>query len=404
MSIKKYFLFCFCLITVLINGQDSLFAINDSAIKHYEANLALLYQDSKDTNYNSTLLNDSTVKHSIKEIEKRINYLNHQTPFDFNSSELILNYIKTYSENRKKLTAKMFNYGKFYFPIFEELLIKHELPLELKYLPIVESALNPKAKSRAGAVGLWQFMPLTGKMMGLEISSFIDQRKDPLLSTEAACLYLKKLFSIYDDWNLALAAYNAGPGNLNKAIRRSGGETDYWKVRPFLPKETQNYIPAFTAVNYMMNYNYIGDQTAEELPFIYCDIDTLLVNDRITFETLEEWLSYDIEKISFLNPSYNEGIIPKSITKHSLCLPSFLISDFLMQQDSIYHYSSIAINNKSYEKKLPISKFYIIKEGDTIWDIAEKYNGLSVADIKTYNKNIDISNVKKGDKIIISAH
>jgi membrane-bound lytic murein transglycosylase D len=403
MSIKKYLLFSFCLFTVLIKSQDSLFVVNDSAIKLYEANLALLYQESM-SNYNTSYIKDSNVNHSIKEIKKRINYLNHQTPFDFNSSELILNYIKTYVEKRKKLTAKMFNYGKFYFPIFEEQLIKHELPLELKYLPIVESALNPKAKSRAGAVGLWQFMPRTGKMMGLEISSFIDERKDPLLSTEAACLYLKKLFTVYEDWNLALAAYNAGPGNINKAIRRSGGETDYWKVRPFLPKETQNYIPAFTAVNYMMNYNYIGGQTVKELPFVYYDVDTLLVSERISFETLEEWLSYDLEKISFLNPSYTEEIIPKSNTKHSLCLPSFLISDFLMQQDSIYHYSSKTININSFEEKSSTSKFYIIKEGDTIWDIAEKYKGISVADIKNYNKNVDISNVKKGDKIIISIH
>ena len=403
MSIKKILPFLFFFLSILVRGQDSLLVNNDSIIRKYEENLALLYREINPS-FISSHVNDSSIKHSIKEIEKRIHFLNHQTPFDFNSSNLILTYIKTYSEKRKKLTAKMLAYGEFYFPIFEEQLIKHELPLELKYLPIVESALNPIAKSRAGAVGLWQFMPQTGKMMGLEINSYVDERKDPILSTEAACLYLKKLFSIYKDWNLALAAYNAGPGNVNKAIRRSGGETDYWKVRSFLPKETQNYIPAFTAVNYMMNYNYIGNQTFKGLPFVYYDVDTLHIDERIDFKVLEEWLSYDIEKLSFLNPIYCQQIIPKNNKKNSLCLPSFLIADFLMQQDSIYHYSTISINSNGYNTISNTSNFYIIKEGDTIWDIAEKYNGLSVTDIKNFNKNVDISNIKKGDKIIISAH
>ena len=403
MSIKQILLFLFCFFSLLIRGQDSLSVNNDSIIRNYEENLALLYQEIQ-PDYNSSFVNDSTIEHSIKEIENRIHFLNHQTPFDFNSSKQILIYIKAYAERRKKLTAKMLDYGKYYFPIFEEQLIKHQLPLELKYLPIVESALNPIAKSKAGAVGLWQFMPQTGKMMGLEINSYIDQRKDPILSTEAACLYLKKLYGIYDDWNLALAAYNAGPGNVNKAIRRSGGETDYWKVRSFLPKETQNYIPAFTAVNYMMNYNYIGGQTIKNLPFVYYDVDTIHVKERIDFKVLEEWLSYDVEKLSLLNPTYSQQIIPKTNKKNSLCLPLFLISDFLMQQDSIYHYSTISINSNLSTNTLNEPKFYIIKQGDTIWDIAEKYNGISVADIKNFNKNVDISNVKKGDKIVISIH
>lgn len=403
MSIKQILLFLFCFFSLLIRGQDSLSDNNDSIIRNYEKNLALLYQEIQ-PDYNSSFVNDSTIEHSIKEIENRIHFLNHQTPFDFNSSKQILIYIKAYAERRKKLTAKMLDYGKYYFPIFEEQLIKHQLPLELKYLPIVESALNPIAKSKAGAVGLWQFMPQTGKMMGLEINSYVDQRKDPVLSTEAACLYLKKLYGIYADWNLALAAYNAGPGNVNKAIRRSGGETDYWKVRSFLPKETQNYIPAFTAVNYMMNYNYVGGQTIKSLPFVYYDVDTIHVKERIDFKVLEEWLSYDVEKLSFLNPTYSQQIIPKNNKKNSLCLPLFLISDFLMQQDSIYHYSTISINSNLSTNTLNESKFYIIKQGDTIWDIAEKHNGISVADIKNFNKNVDISNVKKGDKIVISIH
>jgi membrane-bound lytic murein transglycosylase D len=403
MSIKKILVFLFCFFYLLVNGQDSLILNNDSIINDYEQNVALLYLEVQPA-INPSLIRDSTIKHSIEEIEKRIHFLNHQTPFDFNSSKLNLTYIKAYSEKRKKLTAKMLNYGKFYFPIFEEKLIKHELPLELKYLPIVESALNPIARSRAGAVGLWQFMPQTGKMMGLEINSYVDQRKDPLLSTEAACLYLKKLYAIYGDWNLALAAYNAGPGNVNKAIRRAGGETDYWKVRPFLPKETQNYIPAFTAVNYMMNYNYVANQTFKELPFVYYDVDTIHVEERIDFKVLEEWLSYDAGKLSLLNPTYTQQIVPKNNKKNSLCLPSFLIGDFLNQQDSIYHYSAISINRNLSTSTVNGSKFYIIKQGDTIWDIAEKYNGISVADIKSFNKNVDISNIKKGDKIIISLH
>ena len=372
--------------------------------EEYENNLLDLYSalylfedtiEKIDFSYDITIsLNDST-------ITKRLNELNERSPFDLRLNSSTLSAIKLYISKKQYLTSKMLGMAQLYFPLFEQELIIHNLPIELKYLPIVESALNPRAISKVGAVGLWQFMPQTAKMMGLNITSYIDERRDPYLSTKHACLYLSHLFSIYNDWNLSLAAYNAGPGNVNKAIRRSGGKNTYWEIKSYLPKETQNYVPAFIAVNYMMEYAKEHDIKAKNPDFLFFELDTVHVNERVRFDMLENWLSYDLEKLEYLNPMYFNNVIPKSNEKQSITLPSFLIGDFIMFQDSIIKYSSLESDTPVLNLIEPSSKYYIIKKGDTIWDIAQRYHGVSVLDIKKLNVGLDVYNLKTGAKIII---
>ena len=399
MSTQKLLISLFILFALTAKSQDSTRAYLPD-IDSFEQQTAILLDELSPFKIES----DTSINHTFDEVKKRLILMNQRTPFNFNTSPENVTYIKEYTERRKRLTKKMLAYSLHYFPIFEEQLITHDLPLELKYLPIVESALNPSVASRAGAVGLWQFMPLTAKMMGLEISSYVDQRKDPLLSTNAACLYLKKLFAIYEDWNLTLAAYNAGPGNVNKAIRRSGGEKDFWKIRPFLPKETQNYVPTFSAVNYMMEFSNQQIDTTLKVPFVYHQTDTIHTSILIDFNVVEKWLSYDLEKLIYLNPSFHKGVIPASGKKNTLCLPAFLIADFIHFQDSIANESKISFQQGNRNISEVNSSFYIVKDGDTVWDIAAKYNGISVADIKSLNRSLDISKVKKGDRIVISSH
>lgn len=402
---------------------------------------------------------------------QRLRDLDEQSPFNFVSNDASLAMIKLYAYKRRTLTGKMLALSELYFPIFEEYLIKKDMPLELKYLPIVESALNPTAKSRVGAGGLWQFMPKTGKMYGLSISSYIDERFDPYYATEAACNYLSKLHKIYGDWSMALAAYNAGPGNVNKAIRRSGGKTTYWEIREFLPRETQGYVPAFIAVNYVMNYYNLHNIYPREPEFMNFEIDTLHVCQRIEFDVLEEWLGYEEDKLQYLNPMFVKGVIPKPDSVHPLYLPRFLIGDFIMNEDSIYKYSSLdnqylvaanksvkqevfhivksgetmsgiakkyhcsvqeikAWNNRTSDKlrvgqklrvyeeapkgqvanqsttPLPTTNdgeyiYYTIRKGDTLWDIAQRYNGVSVNDIESLNRQLDFHHLKTGTKIKI---
>ena len=404
MRFQKIITVLFILSRLIATGQDSLDLLKEDSIqtdynivKFYDYNLALLYQDLCEK---KEITKDSALSHSKEEIENRLRFLNAKTPFEFDYSEATTLHVQEYISKRVNFAQKMFDYSLYYFPYFESELIKNDLPLELKYLPIVESALNPIAKSRAGAVGLWQFMPLTAKMMNLTIDSYIDQRRDPILSTKAACLYLKKLYKLYKNWNLALAAYNAGPGNVNKAIRRSGGKKTYWEIRPYLPKETQHYIPTFTAVNYMMEYSF--NKMNNSAPFLYHQVDTIQVSERIDFKIMEHWLSYDAEKLARLNPVYKLQIIPENSSKNTLCLPTFLIADFLMQQDSIYHYSKTSTVSNYTSANSTEPNYYTIKEGDTIWEIVQKHPGLSVAEIKKLNTNINVAKVKKGDKILIN--
>jgi membrane-bound lytic murein transglycosylase D len=347
----------------------------------------LLNQFARDTNEYYRLV---THKDSVKQVDdevivKRIRKLDEASPFDFVANDATLAMIKLYTYKRYKLTARMLGMGEYYFPIFEEKLIAYNMPLELKYLPIVESALNPVAVSHAGAGGLWQFMPGTGKSYGLDINSYVDERNDPYLSTEAACQYLKKLYKIYGDWSMALAAYNAGPGNVNKAIRRANGKTDFWSIREFLPKETQNYVPAFIAVNYVMKYATHHNIFPVKPEFLNIEVDTIHVCHRIEFGVLEHWLEYSRTKLRYLNPMFKTDVIPEVDSSYTLYLPVALMGKYFQYEDSIYQYSSL--DYKYWvAKNQPnrIERNHTIKAGETLSVIAAKYN-VTEQEIRAWN-------------------
>lgn len=333
-------------------------------------------------------------------LKARIEELNEQSPFDFQYNAPTKAMVNLYANKRKRLTAKMLSYKELYFPLFEEMLVKYDLPMELKYLPIVESALNPRARSRSGAGGLWQFMPRTGQMYDLTIDSYVDKRSDPYLATEAACKYLSFLHEIYEDWNIVLACYNAGLGTVNKAIRRQGGATTYWEIRHLLPKETRNYVPAFTAVNYVMKHYKDHDIVPKPVPFFDFNIDTIHVCKRIEFDVLEEWLGYEQHKLKYLNPMFIGMVIPPTKGYHNLYLPTNLIGDFIQLEDSIYKYSSLEYKSFIAQNKLKrIQYTHTIKYGETLESIAQKYN-CSPEDIKAWN-NRTSNKVYKGRRLVV---
>lgn len=250
-------------------------------------------------------------------------------------NNIVRDCIDLYAERKRNLVRYMLGMADFYFPIIEQVLDEHGLPIELKYLAVVESALNPVALSRVGACGLWQFMLPTGKSYGLEINSLVDERRDPLKATEAACKYFKDMYAIYGDWNLVLASYNCGPGNVNKAIRRSGGKTDFWDIFPYLPKETRSYVPLFIAANYVMNYycehNICPMQTS--LPLA---TDTVMVNNALHLQQVSDLLQVDIETLRALNPQYKRDIVPGNTRPSVLKLPAAETYAFIDKEDTVY--------------------------------------------------------------------
>ncbi len=254
--------------------------------------------------------------------ESRMSKLDAKTPFNLDYNSAVRPYIEMYTSRRRELVSRMLGMAKLYFPLFEEKLDKYDLPLELKHLAIVESALNPNAVSKAGAAGLWQFMYGTGKMFGLNVTSYVDDRRDPYKATEAACKYFKFLYKMFGDWQLVLAAYNGGPGTVNKAIRRSGGKKTYWEIRPYLPKETQGYVPAFIAVNYVMNYTAEHNLYPYKPKNTYFDVDTIQIRQQVSFYQISEVLGIPMEDLDCLNPSYKKRVIPYNETGSTLCIPA----------------------------------------------------------------------------------
>lgn len=315
-------------------------------------------------------------------------------------NEIVRKFIDMYAGRLRNQVSFMLSACNFYMPIFEEALDAYNLPLELKYLPIIESALNPSAVSRAGASGLWQFMLATGKMYGLESNSLVDERRDPIKATWAAARYLKELYAIYGDWNLVIAAYNCGPGTINKAIRRANGKTDYWDIYNLLPKETRGYVPAFIAANYVMTY-YCDHNICPMETNIPASTDTVQVNKNLHFEQIADICGVSIDQIKSLNPQYKKNIIPGDSKSYTLRLPQSHISIFIDQQDTIYAHradelfrnrKTIAINDNtppsSTRAKASVGKgtptYHKIKSGETLGTIATKY-GVRIKDIQSWN-------------------
>lgn len=320
---------------------------------------------------------------------------------------LVRKYIEMYLK-KPLLVSSLLSKGTYYFSMFEQELDKEGLPIELKYLPVIESALNPKARSRVGATGLWQFMLATGRMYDLEVNSLVDERSDPHKSTVAAVRYLKALYDIYNDWNLVIAAYNCGPGNVNKAIRRSGGSTDYWTIYPFLPRETRGYVPIFVAATYVMSYhNEHGICPGEpEIPVL---MDTLVVNKNLHFQQVSDILNIPLEDVRQYNPQFKGDIIPGLNKPYTINLPLAKATAFIDHQDTIYSHRA---NELLTHRKIAgfdvvqggtgkgTSRIHKVKRGDTLGAIASRY-GVTVNQIKKWN-GLRSNNINVGRSLRVS--
>ena len=267
------------------------------------------------------------------------------TIMEMGYNEIVQRFIDRYMGRLRHSVSYMLGAANFYVPIFEEALEAYQVPLELKYLPVIESALNPKAVSRVGATGLWQFMLGTGKQYGLEVNSLVDERRDPVRASYAAARYLRDLYRIFGDWNLVIAAYNCGPGNINKAIHRSGGLKDYWQLYPYLPAETRGYVPAFIAANYAMTY-YCEHNICPMSTRLPLQTDTIVVDRDVHLEQISAVLDLDIEMLRSLNPQYRRDIVPGTTKKYAIRLPMADTGRFIDMQDSIYSYRATELLTK----------------------------------------------------------
>ena len=365
---------------------------------------AALYEDM----YKLVTTVDTTAIKSInldtELLKQRLERLNQKTPLNISYNPSLENVIKSFLIRKKELMERMLTASQFYFPMFEQELDNYNIPLEIKYLAIVESALNPRAKSRVGATGLWQFMYGTGKMYGLDVSSYVDERSDPVLATEAACKYLSKLYDIFGDWDLALAAYNSGPGNVNKAIRRSGGYKNYWNIRRNLPRETAGYVPAFIATMYLFEYAEEHGLSIKKADRPYFETDTIHIKNLITFDQISELVGVSKEELKILNPSYKLNIIPKVEGKqYILRLPHHAMRKFVANEEAIY--AHVEKELKSKESPLPqLVKAqdrirYRVRSGDYLGKIAERY-GVGVSQIKRWN-GLSSNNLRIGQRLTI---
>jgi membrane-bound lytic murein transglycosylase D len=328
-------------------------------IRIVDQSLSLYYDDfAKGLNYDSIVdaldYEAGTIPvFSDQDYCKRLAKLNETSAFGFDCNNVSLSTIKFFAQNRRNFARVALGRGRLYFDLYEEKLAEYGLPLELKYLSVIESGLRPQVKSRAGALGLWQFMYATGKQYGLKENSYMDERMDPLKATDAACRYLKKLYDIYGDWNLALAAYNAGPGNVNKAIRRSGGKRTYWEVRPYLPRETQGYVPNFIAAAYLLTYHAEHNLLPAEPKTHFYQLDTLCLNRGIHMQTIEKLVSWSVEDIQGLNPVYKTSYIPPTFPKQCVTGPLEKIGLLVSLEDSLYSLEQRIYGSGGYKSPLP---------------------------------------------------
>ena len=336
--------------------------------------------------------------------EARIRHLDTKTPIDLVYNPYVKQYINVYTKQRRQQMSRMMGLAAYYFPVFESVLDQFDLPLELKYLALVESALNPKAKSWAGATGLWQFMYNTGKEYNLKVSSYVDERMDPYRATVAACEFFQKSYSVYGDWSLVLASYNSGRGNVNKAIRRSGGKKNYWQIRRFLPKETRSYVPAFIAVCYAMNYASEHKISSEKPRVLFHQVDTIEVKYQIDFEYLSSSLDISVNELEFLNPSYKINVIPKVEGRpYYLVLPVAKMGTFVANEKEIYaHFVELdAQKRKNYPKYSEQNERVVhrVKSGEYLGKIARRY-GCSVKKIQQWN-NLKNDNIRVGQRLVL---
>ena len=365
----------------------------DSLMNMYESKQYL----SEDNDCRMTNVNPAFTKEEYIERLSRM-----PTVMEMSYNPVVRSCIDRYADRLRRQVSFMLGAANFYMPIFEEALETYQVPLELKYLPVIESALNPTAVSRAGATGLWQFMLSTGKMYNLEINSLIDERRDPLKASYAAAHLLSDLYKVYGDWNLVLAAYNCGPGNINKAIARAGGERDYWKIYQYLPKETRGYVPAFIAASYIMSY-YCDHNICPMRSQLPLQTDTVMVDRNITLGTIAQVCNLDIQMLRALNPVYRRDVVPGATRPMAIRLPLTDINTFIALQDSVYAQTvplkraevdieesfvgrpGKASSRKGKNVKTAKAKSVVVKKGDTLSNIARR-NGTTVSKLKALNK------------------
>ena len=356
----------------------------DSLYWDWQSKYLITIDENCQSTPNNPVISDSIYIDRLSRIPSVI-----EMPFN----DIVKKHIEAYTGRLRNKVSFMLAAANFYMPLFEEALDTYDLPMELKYLPIIESALNPTALSRQRASGLWQFMLRTGKIYGLENNSLVDERRDPIKSTWAAVRYLKDLYNIYKDWSLVLAAYNCGPGNVNKAIRRAGGNTDYWAIYPFLPRETRGYVPGFIAANYVMTY-YCEHGICPMESQLPTTTDTIHINKDLHLQQVASVCNLDIDQLRSLNPQYKKDIIPGNSRVYTLNLPNNTASLFIEREDSIYAFDAkkylskrrtVAVNEaKVSSVSNKNAKYHKIRRGDTLGGIARRY-GVKVSQLRSLN-------------------
>ena len=423
---KQYFLGLFLLSTFAISQvkKDSII-INKDSVK--QNSVETLYTTQEITLIDSLVIENqvqSVFMDEIKEyyisntdttdvsntpldvalLKERLILINETTPFHLAYNPALEKIIKSYLKNRRKYYPNFMARAAYYFPMIEKYLDQFDIPLEMKYLALVESALKPKAKSRVGATGLWQFMYPTGKQYNLKVSSYVDERQDPIKATIAACNYLNDLYKIFGDWDLALAAYNSGPGNVSKAIRRSGGYKNYWNIRPFLPRETAGYVPAFYATMYLFTYAQEHGLTGIPPKIHFFETDTILVKKTVSFDQITEQTGIETSMLQLLNPEYKLDIIPYVKNKnYTLRIPTKQVGNFLKNEKALY----TLVNSDMAKREKPLPQYfemdkrirYRVKNGDYLGKIAYKY-GVRVSDIKRWN-GLKNNNLRIGQRLSI---
>lgn len=421
---KKYLLIVFLVLSLTVTSQAKLDSVTvDSIVKAPAKRVftddelsridsLLIENQYRSPTYDSIqyVLNDlqinepSSVELSTETLKNRLATIDDRTPFNIAFNPALEEVIKSYLKYRSKYYPNLMAKAEYYFPMFEQYLDIYDIPLEMKYLAIVESALDPRARSRVGARGLWQFMYLTGKQYKLKVSSYVDERQDPLKATIAACKYLSDLYALFGDWDLALAAYNSGPGNVSKGIRRSGGSKNYWNIRPYLPRETAGYVPAFYATMYLFEYADEHQLKATTPPIHHFATDTVHLKRTVSFDQISKTTGIDVAMLQFLNPAYKLDIIPLIKKRdYALTLPKNAVIQFLSKEKDLY--TLVDADDAKREKPLP--KYfemdrrirYRVRNGDYLGKIANKF-GVRVSDIKKWNR-LRSTNLRIGQRLSI---
>ncbi|MDG2275567.1 MAG: LysM peptidoglycan-binding domain-containing protein [Flavobacteriaceae bacterium] len=423
---KTYFLVLFTLTTLAFSQvkKDSTIVVKDSVkqvqqdVLYTSKDIALIDSLVLENQLQSVFMDEireyyisNTDTADVSEValdaallKERLAKINETTPFHLAYNPALEKIIKSYLKNRRKYYPNFMARAAYYFPMIEKYLDQYDIPLEMKYLALVESALKPKAKSRVGATGLWQFMYPTGKQYKLKVSSYVDERQDPLKATIAACNYLNDLYKIFGDWDLALAAYNSGPGNVSKAIRRSGGYKNYWNIRPYLPRETAGYVPAFYATMYLFTYAQEHQLTGSAPSIHFFETDTIHIKKTVSFDQITEQTGIETAMLQFLNPEYKLDIIPFIKGKeYTLRIPKKQVDIFLKNEIELY----ALVDADAAKREKPLPQYfemdkrirYRVKNGDYLGKIAYKY-GVRVSDIKRWN-GLKNTNLKIGQRLSI---